>query len=398
MKSMHINENIVKKFAIKVVMCISVFLAGCNSDEPELKNIDNSDKVEDSNSTDSSVILSSENIAVAERSVQLDFTLLKAMNECSKGNFIFSPLGVELMLGTAALGSENNISASIGSLFGCDNLDSLFDYQAKTIKINKNSDFFNACLCNALYIPEEMNSVLFLKEMYPAYYNGELSLWNSDEVIVSSIVDIKCQWPYCSKSLFNKNTDGIFHGANGEYQVEMINRMDDYMVVDDEEKDYFAIKVPLYIKKYGSVIFIMPKEGKDISEFVAEFDFNDLSQLSYSKLINLFIPKFSLPDNETNVTPLIRNILDDEIFQFMFGNTADSYKFKPVFQLKSSMVFDDNCIEAIDHDEYMGPMNSFPDPFNPPYIEKVELNRPFIFLVTALDYPNCIMAGRVMDF
>ena len=398
MKWIQLNKILANKLAIKVVMCLSVFLVGCNSDEPDSKNADNPDKVEGSNNTDNSVIMSDDNLAVAEHSLQLDFTLLKVMNEHSEGNFIFSPLGVELMLGTAALGSENNIATSIASLFGCDNLESLFDYHAKAIRIKNNSDFFNAGLYNELYVPEEMTSVLYMKERYSAYYNGDLSLWKSDEVTISSIVDIKCQWPYPSTSVLNKYTEGIFHGANGDSQVDMINRRNSYLVIDNEEKNYFAIKAPLYIDKFGSVIFIMPKEGNDISQFVAEFDFNELSQFSYAQnLIDLFVPKFSLTENTTNLTPIISNILDDEIFQSIFVNVEDSNKFNPVFKSKSSITFDNNCIEATEYANSMGPSNEFPDPFNPPYIEKVELNRPFIFLVTALDYPNCIMAGKVMD-
>ncbi len=183
------------------------------------------------------------------------------------------------------------------------------------------------------------------------------------------------------------NTDGVFHGINGDTSVTYMNKKL-YQMNYYWHEDFSA--VALYLKNGSTMWFILPDEGKTTADVLnsgayGELIFSDASEeiwqnQKYMK-VNLSVPKFDV-SHSFNLTEGLSKMGVTKVFDPTSSDftaiTSDTPVYVAAVNQSARVEIDEKGVKAATYIEIPGAGSAMP----PEEIIDFVLDRPFVFAIT----------------
>ncbi len=209
---------------------------------------------------------------------------------------------------------------------------------------------------------------------------------NDDELFVVSTLGFYHNWKYpFNQSLTRRK---IFQSLDGEDTV--VNMMYQNGSFDYFENDFMQV-VRLFFDTGDFIVLYLPNENSDFSKFVANFEDYKMLPEFQSKKIDLFIPRFQLSSNLSNVREKFAIWGVQEIFNSIYNfakmvNFDVSVKISEVFFNVRVRIDEGRTLDEGDKGIENKANEDMPIIFN--------ANRPFIFMINRGDIIGVIVKGN----
>ena len=346
----------------------------------------------------------------------------------------FSPLSLYQALAILTDGAAGQTQAELLSLLGIGDLDTLQDQAGRLYRRNYfDNEVDKLVISNSLWLDEtaadgapvsyDQQWVLNAAANYGAdVYQAEFSEAETAQALGAWIAEKTGGFLSPSPQALNLSSDTLLAIVNTlwyksqwqtEFDTEQTAPADfttdsgetvqaDFMHRIDEMGSY--IETDAYTKSdlslsNGRMIFVLPKEGVDVDSLLTEdklwevFENGDYS----SAQVNWSIPKF-----ETNVTYDLKDMLMDLGVTSAFDDTSadfsgisDTPLFVGTVQQGTHIALNEEGVEAASY-TMIGMEAGAAEPDEEPKIVEMNLNRPFIYLITAND-GSTLFIGVVRD-
>ena len=352
-----------------------------------------------------------------------DFFKEVCVSESNDKNVVVSPLSAQMLLSMLANTTDPASTDEITRALGCDDLQALNGFNSKCLatlpvidastKIALASSvwFHNAyslnpafvAMADASYHVDAFSRNFADAEAVVDEVNGWCDKKTSGlipQIInkldgVSMIINalyFKGEWanPFKASETVDKNFNG--HTKTGTVKMMHKTGMQHYASAGN----YEAVKLELG-KGSLSVAFVLPREGKDMDSFMADFDYTKFMNTRYSdRVIDFSLAKCKLEPAEFDLQKALTSLGIKGIFQpgqiSLFEETVEG-QFN-VYQ-KSGVEFSEKGAEGASVSwatEFISPGSG-----NVAEIPVVTFDRPYLFFITDSQTGVCLMAGRVMN-
>lgn len=266
----------------------------------------------------------------------------------------------------------NSLWLQDGMSFEQETMDDLaYYYYASVYKGELGSEKIN----NAIGAWLNNNTGGFLKK-----YTGDVSIDPQTLLVLYSTISFQSKWrdEFSEKN----NTQGTFHGGNGDQTVTFMNKKEAQMYYYWGE-DFAAVNMDL--KNGSSMWFILPDEDKTVSDVLKDGEY--MSMISEGKWenskymkVNLSVPKFDISgQNEMNTG--LKNLGVTDIFDENKSDFSAISCDQPLVagQIKQTIrvEIDEEGVKAAAYIEI--PMAGAAEP--PEEVVDFILDRPFLFVI-----------------
>lgn len=333
-------------------------------------------------------------------------------------NRVYSPVNVFMALSMLAELTDNNSRAQILALLGADSIDSLRAQASAVWNANYSDDgAVTSILANSLWLnrnvsfkQETMNTLA--EKYYASSFRGDvaseefskaLQSWLDEQTggllteqasqiefdpqtIMALATTIFYQAKWSSDFRKEATKDGVFRAKNGDITCEFMNQS----VTDSFYRSERYTAVAKRLEGSGNMYFILPNEGTDVDELLADDKTYDLflpesADVAYSYArINLSVPRFDVVSDIDLIDGLIELGVTD-VFSFGksdFSPMTDDTDEIAVTQAKHAarVKIDEEGVTAVAYTVMMACGTAEPG-------ETVDfvLDRPFIFVITGSD-------------
>ncbi len=216
----------------------------------------------------------------------------------------------------------------------------------------------------------------------------------SPETIMSLYSTLYFQAKWSDEFNEGNNTDGVFHGPDGDIQAEYMNKK-------LKQMDYYwgetFSAVNLYLKNGSRMWFILPDEGRSINDVLNDGTYMDMvlsnnyDNSKYMK-VNLSVPKFDVASTLDLSTGLknmgVTDIFTENVAEFT-NLTSDLPLYLTGANQSARVQIDEEGVKAAVYIELPAAGSAAP----PEEIIDFVLDRPFLFVITSDNIP--LFAGCV---
>ena len=204
---------------------------------------------------------------------------------------------------------------------------------------------------------------------------------------VATTVYVKNYWsPRFDPS---KNTDGLFHGAEGDEKCVFMNREDRFTVFRGDRFTFIGLELcdPVHIQSH--VWFVLPDEGQDIDsvvssddlwEFICNFE-GEIEDRENNK-ITVTVPKFEI-NGECDLIPYLSDLGVTDVFETGKADLSplgitDPDVYVNLFAHNAHVVVDENGFEGAGISSF-GLTLGIDESVS---VDEFVLDRPFVFIMT----------------
>ena len=389
---------------IAVVAAIS-FITACSSEEPIVDN--------------TRVGLSTAELVVSEDMGEFNTDIFKALvaQEDKNENLIISPLSAAMYLSMQANYCSENTQSQIFKALGSSNIDALNSFNAKMLaSLGSLDKSTTLTLANSVWYDHKYSlkaaakenlSNHFSTEFFPCDHNkpetkilvnnwikenteGKITQFNDGKPFDSMVLNamyFNSEWK--DKFSERNTTKEKFHVGEKIYMVDMMKRLDGYEYLYGGE-NFTACR-----REFGNgaftCTFILPDEGCDINDYIANLSYEDLADIEFNKVkCDLFVPKFELSKTIDDCINIFASL---GIYGLDTPLDVDSKNMTIQVKQESYIKLDENGAEvaATTGDKVvLSPLD--------PNKHRFELNRSFIFMINETSTNACILTGRISKF
>ncbi|MBD5224483.1 MAG: serpin family protein [Bacteroidales bacterium] len=406
----------------------SLFLApllllatACSSDQPDSPqggNEGNTPAITDE------FTITSEELAAAASTRGFDYAFLKGVVGDNPGeNVIVSPFSAQYALSMLANCIDEVSAAQITEALGCDDLASLNSFNGKylnsvgdldtrtTVNIANSLWYINTLTLNSKFsdlLTDTYRADKFARDFNDKNVADEINSWcaNKTNGLINNIIEkinsdrfvmlinalyFKGAWtePFEEERVEMRP----FYGEKGNSVIHMMTAMRTipYLAKDN----YQAVKLTFGNESFAAT-FILPDENIAIDDFIAGFDYEAFTNMSFNtEKVSLMLPKCKLMPEKYDLDKTLSALGIRNIFS---GAGTDIFteplSFKAKIEQKSTIEFSEKGAEAssvttVGMDAFS---NGGEDQFIP-----VTFTRPYLFFLTETKSGICLMAGKVAD-
>ena len=347
--------------------------------------------------------------SLGNRELKLAATLLKNEYRVNQGrNFVVSPLSFYAISVLLANGVVDSSLLEFSKIFSIFRLADVSD-KLKTYLLSKNNSYEWAISLWGNIFSQRYRTLIgdvIKAETWSLQGTTDtLNIWmeektsgniskivesrpvNDDELFVISSLGFYHNWdsPF-DKKLTKKK---VFYAADGE--ETSVNMMYQNGEFDYFENDFMQV-VRLFFDTGDYIVFYLPRENTDFGKFVANFEDYKMMPEFQPQRLDLFVPRFQLSYNMSNLRETFAGFGVKEIFDSIY-NFAKMINFD--VQAKVSEIFSnvririDEGILQQDLEDNVTDNNVSSAMFN--------ANRPFIFMINQGDIIGVITVGNKLS-
>lgn len=413
------------KKVLSLSCLIGILTTGCSSDEPSSE--ENSNPKEEVEQIEVKPLpqLSAAEEAAAEAQAAFCTDFFAGVNrEYAGANVATSPLSASLLLSLLANGCDAATRAQICTLLRCDDIDAVNSLSKKYMEWLPGADEnVTIRLANSLWY----KSVYTLNPAFAAIASDcyaaetfardfgkksalldEINAWTKRKTgnIIEKILDNIN--PSCEaiqiNTLYFKGawTDSFskeatrkanFYAGNGTVKADMMNIESDFFKYAESEA-YQIVDLPYGNNLNVCMSVILPAEGIDIDEFIASDNFKAAaSTATQYECVQLTMPKFKIePAENINLTEVLAALGADRLSQLQscsFFTEPTDLKFNIYQKVGISVDEEGTEAAAATWSGWDGASGITPEPI------RVEVNRPFVFLIKEKTSGLTLFAGKL---
>ena len=361
-----------------------------------------------------------------ENQFTLDFFRISQQDAKSAENIFLSPLSASMVLSMTASGAQGTTLQEMQKALGYGNMDQAqvnSYYQTLISSLGKLSDNTQIELANSLWYDKNFKVKKSFKDTSKQYYladataldfnspeaKNEINSWverSTHGKITEMIDDIPAQTSmYLINALYFKGMwsepfkeqdtrAGVFHLQNKQtVQADFMNITHDFKYYQDQKAQ--ILEMP-YGKGSFSMVFMLPNEGSSPQDLLQGMDSASLEETFsalHKRKLAVSVPKFKF-SYQKELIELLKSIGMQEAFSpnADFSNLSDDSRtyIDEVLQ-KAFVEVNEEGTEAAAATSVGIALTSMP------MIEKVELNRPFIFMIKENSSNLILFMGTLAD-
>ena len=266
--------------------------------------------------------------------------------------------------------------------------------------LNTNKNFFDAEITSLDFSnPESVNTINSWVDDKTNHLIKKIVDQIPDEAVMYLInaIYFKGQWKYQFEPKDTKELDFLVNGAN--VKVPTMRQKTNLRYFKNE--NFEAVEMPYNQGNFNCNV-ILPEAGKTIGDIAPELTLTNWTSwinefLEYE--VTLEIPKFKYEYEEKNVKPVLKDMGMGNAFD---DNLADFSRINPNYQLFISDIKHKTFIETNEEGTEAAAVTSVEvgtTSVNPdePQPVLVQINRPFIYLITEKSSQTILFIGAVND-
>ena len=266
--------------------------------------------------------------------------------------------------------------------------------------LNTNKNFFDAEITSLDFSnPESVNTINSWVDDKTNHLIKKIVDQIPDEAVMYLInaIYFKGQWKYQFEPKDTKELDFLVNGAN--VKVPTMRQKTNLRYFKNE--NFEAVEMPYNQGNFNCTV-ILPEAGKTIGDIAPELTLTNWTSwinefLEYE--VTLEIPKFKYEYEEKNVKPVLKDMGMGNAFD---DNLADFSRINPNYQLFISDIKHKTFIETNEEGTEAAAVTSVEvgtTSVNPdePQPVLVQINRPFIYLITEKSSQTILFIGAVND-
>ena len=355
--------------------------------------------------------------------------MMQQLLEAEDENTVCSPLNIYLALSMLAEVTEGNTRAQILEQLEVPDIETLRTRVTAMEASNQvNTPTLKSLLANSLWLNDSVNynseTLERLADLYRAStysgrpgssemdqalrewidsntggllkeYTKDLELEPENVLTLVSTLYYRASW---TDDFYKQATDrGIFHGAKGDTEVDMMHRSDSMNVYWTD--DFAALG--LYLRDSGAMYFYLPQEGADVNDLLSNPDIFKAMQYGedenrYYRNVNLTVPKFKVSEKtdlkETLEELGITDAMDEKLADFSPLTTEEMLLSVSGAEHAATVEIDENGVIGAAYTEITTDGASMPPEETVDFV----LDRPFLFVITARD-GSLLFAGVVRN-
>ena len=361
-----------------------------------------------------------------ENQFTLYFSRISQQDAKSAENIFLSPLSASMVLSMTASGAQGTTLQEMQKALGYGNMDQAqvnSYYQTLISSLGKLSDNTQIELANSLWYDKNFKVKKSFKDTSKQYYladataldfnspeaKNEINSWverSTHGKITEMIDDIPAQTSmYLINALYFKGMwsepfkeqdtrAGVFHLQNKQtVQADFMNITHDFQYYQDQKAQ--ILEMP-YGKGNFSMVFMLPNEGSSPQDLLQEMDGSFLKEtftaLNKRKLA-VSVPKFKFSYQKE-----LNELLKSLGMQEAFSPSADFSKLSDDSRTYIDEVLQKAFVEVNEEGTEAAAATSVGIALTSmPVIEKVELNRPFIFMIKENSSNLILFMGTLAD-
>lgn len=266
--------------------------------------------------------------------------------------------------------------------------------------LNTNKNYFDAEITSLDFSnPESVNTINSWVDDKTNHLIKKIVDQIPDEAVMYLInaIYFKGQWKYQFEPKDTKELDFLVNGAN--VKVPTMRQKTNLRYFKNE--NFEAVEMPYNQGNFNCTV-ILPEAGKTIGDIAPELTLTNWTSwinefLEYE--VTLEIPKFKYEYEEKNVKPVLKDMGMGNAFD---DNLADFSRINPNYQLFISDIKHKTFIETNEEGTEAAAVTSVEvgtTSVNPdePQPVLVQINRPFIYLITEKSSQTILFIGAVND-
>ncbi|MDE6207754.1 MAG: hypothetical protein K2M55_08100 [Muribaculaceae bacterium] len=413
-----------------ILLAMVVGFVSCSSDEPKMTEGEKipAEELTPSGNEFVAFELTDVESRAAQETATFDVEFFKAVcvAEADESVVAVSPLSARILMAMVANAANEEAAAEIVGALGCSDLKALNTLSGKylnalgsvdptaTIQMANGVWYHEAYTLADVFksaIEGDFGSETHAVDLYTESTRNLINGWVAEKTCdkIQSILDNVLSEPtvtVLANALYFKGewsnpfdecetTDDVFNGVMGKSIVKMMYNKE-YQHYR-ETATYSAVRMDMGKDGKLTATFVLPKEGVDLNEFVANLDFSEMEgEYSFmDETIEFSLPKFKVvPAKEYNLNhslsllgiTKIQDILPSPMF------TANKSAKFDVFQKATVEVAEQGAEGAAVTWSYMC---TSPGPEYVPEIPKVVFDRPFLMYISHPETKAILLAARV---
>lgn len=363
----------------------------------------------------------------------------KISEKPSEENYIYSPLGMAVVIDMIANGADSVVKNETLKLLGQKDktsLSSLNDYLSLQLgHLNNQSENSNSIFCNSVWIDKSFHPEIQFIDTCTQVFNAEIfdniklhtskvmdeiNQWAGKRtkgmipklleepldptipISFTNVIYLKILWdnefdPALTKPHTFKNSNGI----DGMCDMMRINNLNlNYKQTDTHE----IVRFPLNDNKYR-IDIVLPKEGYTIKDCLPSLNGNDFDiypTILFNSAVydTIMMPKWELECELIFYKELreagIKSIFDNNKTRFENMSKGElKYAMSPILQKSKIIVNEKGAEAAVVTTEFMITSSGF-EPREPEY-RKLIIDRPFMFVITENKSDIILFIGEIRN-